>query len=89
MLRTKVEKQLLGMPCKSMQDEILKFGVKSRCPEEINQTALKHLKEIMEAPGDFVKVTNERGIQFLEKKLSVGRGVRLNLDGTFKGFPDQ
>ena len=58
-------------------------------PEEINQIALKHLNEIMEAPGDFVKVTNERGIQFLEKKLPDGRGVRLNLDGTFKGFLDQ
>ncbi len=57
--------------------------------DEINQTALKHLREIIDAPGDFVKVTNERGIQFLEKKLPDGRGARLNLDGTFKGFIDQ
>jgi RHS repeat-associated protein len=58
-------------------------------PDQINQTALKHLEEILDAPGDFIKVTNDRGITFLEKKLPDGRGVRLNLDGTFKGFIDQ
>lgn len=58
-------------------------------PDQINKTAQKHLEEIIDAPGDFVKVTNNRGITFLEKKLPDGRGVRLNLDGTFKGFIDQ
>lgn len=57
--------------------------------EEINQTALKHLTEILHAPGQFERVTNPRGTTFLEKKLPDGRGVRLNLDGTFKGFIDQ
>lgn len=57
--------------------------------DQINQTAKKHLEEIINAPGDFVKVTNDRGITFLEKKLPDGRGVRLNKDGTFKGFIDQ
>ncbi len=57
--------------------------------DQINQTALKHLKEIIDSPGDFNKVTNGKGITFLEKKLLDGRGVRLNLDGTFKGFIDQ
>ena len=54
---------------------------------QINQTALKQLKEIMNAPGGFTKVKT-KGIQFLEKRLPDGRGVRLNLDGTFKGFID-
>ncbi|WP_218648752.1 hypothetical protein [Paenibacillus kribbensis] len=58
-------------------------------PDQINQTAQRHLEEIIDAPGDFVKVTNDRGITFLEKKLPDGRGVRLNQDGTFKGFIDQ
>ncbi|BBW96535.1 hypothetical protein ACPVTF_07635 [Geobacillus icigianus] len=58
-------------------------------PDQINQMALKHLQEILDAPGEFHRVKNPRGIEFLEKKLSDGRGVRLNLDGTFKGFIDQ
>lgn len=57
--------------------------------DQINQTAQKHLEDIIDAPGDFVTVTNDRGITFLEKKLPDGRGVRLNQDGTFKGFIDQ
>jgi len=58
-------------------------------PDQINQTALKHLKEIMDGPGGFIKIKSPKGIEFLEKKLPDGRGVRLNLDGTFKGFIDQ
>ncbi|HDR8283289.1 TPA: hypothetical protein QC123_005337, partial [Bacillus cereus] len=57
-------------------------------PDQINQTALKHLKEIMDGPGGFIKIKSPKGIEFLEKKLPDGRGVRLNLDGTFKGFID-
>ncbi|TQR39824.1 hypothetical protein C7Y47_02025 [Lysinibacillus sphaericus] len=56
--------------------------------DQINQTAKKHLEEIINAPGDFIKVTNDRGITFIEKRLPDGRGVRLNQDGTFKGFID-
>ena len=29
------------------------------------------------------------GTKFLEKTLEDGRGVRLNMDGTFKGFIDK
>ena len=29
------------------------------------------------------------GISFLEKMLPDGRGIRLNMDGTIKGFIDQ
>ena len=54
----------------------------------INDMALKHLQEIIDAPGQFVKATNPVGIEFLEKRLADGRGVRLNLDKTFKGFID-
>jgi len=49
---------------------------------------LKHLEELIEGPGVFEKIENHRGIEFLEKKLPDGRGVRLNLDGSFKGFID-
>lgn len=58
-------------------------------PDQINEAALNHLNEIINAPGDFVQVTNDRGITFWEKMLPDGRGVRLNMDGTFKGFIDQ
>ncbi|PLR88017.1 hypothetical protein CVD25_23055, partial [Bacillus canaveralius] len=58
-------------------------------PDEINQKGLKHLQEILDAPGEFTKIKNPKGIEFLEKKLPDGRGVRLNRDGTFKGFIDQ
>lgn len=58
-------------------------------PDQINQMALNHLKEIINAPGGFVIVSNPNGLQFLEKTLPDGRGVRLNMDGTFKGFIDQ
>jgi len=57
--------------------------------EQINQTALNQLNDILNAPGGFTNVTNSNGVQFLEKTLQDGRGVRLNLDGTFKGFIDQ
>ena len=56
--------------------------------DSINKMALKHLKEILNSPGDFVRTKNKLGIEFLEKRLSDGRGIRLNLDKTFKGFID-
>ncbi len=42
----------------------------------------------MDGPLGFIKIKNPKGIEFLEKKLPDGRGVRLNLDGAFKGFID-
>jgi hypothetical protein len=54
----------------------------------INNMALKHLQEIIDAPGSFERVKTSMGIEFLEKRLADGRGVRLNLDKTFKGFID-
>ncbi|MED1599189.1 MULTISPECIES: hypothetical protein [Bacillus] len=50
---------------------------------------MKHLEEIMDGPGGFIKIKNPKGIEFLEKKLQDGNGVRLNLDGTFKWYIDQ
>lgn len=53
-----------------------------------NNQAMKHLREITRAPGEFKKVTTDKGLTFMEKRLPDGRGVRLNMDGTFKGFID-
>jgi RHS repeat-associated protein len=52
-----------------------------------NDQAMVHLREISRAPGEFQEVSTE-GIRFLEKRLEDGRGIRLNMDGTFKGFLD-
>lgn len=53
-----------------------------------NEQAMKHLREIARAPGEFKQVTTDKGLTFMEKWLPDGRGVRLNMDGTFKGFID-
>lgn len=57
--------------------------------ENINSQAMQHINDIVSAPGDFSIVTTDRGVTFLEKSLPDGRGIRLNMDGTFKGFIDQ
>ena len=49
---------------------------------------MKHLKDILNSNIEFKKVTNSKGATFLEKKLPDGRGVRLELNGNFKGFID-
>lgn len=53
-----------------------------------NDQAMKHVREIFRGPGEFSKVTNNKGVTFLEKRLSDGRGMRLNQDHSFKGFID-
>jgi filamentous hemagglutinin len=58
-------------------------------PSSWHNQALKHFDEIMIAPGGFTKTQNEHGIYFMEKRLPDGRGMRLNMDGTFKGFIDR
>ena len=50
---------------------------------------MNHLDDILSGSGDFKIVTTDTGVKFLEKSLPDGRGVRLNMDGTFKGFIDQ
>ena len=57
--------------------------------DEINETALKHLNKILDAEGEFTVNQAPNGAYFLEKTLPDGRGVRINMDGTFKGFIDQ
>jgi RHS repeat-associated protein len=57
-------------------------------PSTWHNQALKHFDDIMRSPGDFIKTTTQQGINFLEKRLPDGRGIRLNMDGTFKGFID-
>jgi filamentous hemagglutinin len=57
-------------------------------PSTWHNQALKHFDDIMNASGDFIKTTTQQGINFLEKRLPDGRGIRLNMDGTFKGFID-
>ncbi|MBI2271341.1 MAG: hypothetical protein HYU69_13440 [Bacteroidetes bacterium] len=57
-------------------------------PSTWHNQALKHFNDIMNASGKFVEKINPQGIKFLEKMLPDGRGMRLNLDGTFKGFID-
>lgn len=54
-----------------------------------NDQAMEHIREIIRGPGEFKSVTNDRGVTFLEKSLSDGRGIRLNRDYTFKGFIDR
>lgn len=53
-----------------------------------NSQAMSHLREIVRAPGEFKAVTTNNGLVFMEKRLLDGRGIRLNMDGTFKGFVD-
>ena len=57
-------------------------------PSTWHDQALKHFDDIMDAPGSFTTVKNKHGIDFLEKRLPDGRGMRLNMDQTFKGFID-
>lgn len=49
---------------------------------------MKHFNDVLEGPGEFKSITTSEGKTFLEKRLPDGRGVRLNQDGTFKGFLD-
>lgn len=51
-------------------------------------SGMKHYREILRGPGAFKKTVNDRGIPFLDKRLPDHRGVRLQMDHTFKGFID-
>jgi hypothetical protein len=52
-----------------------------------NEQGMTHLRDIFNGPENFQHVASN-GITFLEKRLADGRGARLNLDYTFKGFID-
>ncbi|WDZ95955.1 hemagglutinin repeat-containing protein [Herbaspirillum sp. WKF16] len=53
-----------------------------------NEQGMQQLREIIRGPGEFLKKESGNGISFMEKRLPDGRGVRLNMDRTFKGFLD-
>lgn len=55
-------------------------------PSTWNKQAMKHVRQVFRAPGNFKKVKTDTGLTFLEKRLKDGRGIRLNLDHSFKGF---
>jgi filamentous hemagglutinin len=57
-------------------------------PTKWHAQGMKHFREIMRAPGKFRTVSYKGGIKFQEKRLPDGRGLRLNMDNTFKGFID-
>jgi murein DD-endopeptidase MepM/ murein hydrolase activator NlpD len=63
------------------------WGTTSGSMDNWNDQAMIHFDEIMDGPGQFNQVT-DNGVTFLEKRLSDGRGIRLNMDFTFKGFID-
>lgn len=52
-----------------------------------NEQGMKHLREVLRAPGEFKQVQVEN-LFFLEKRLPDKRGVRLQMDTTFKGVID-
>lgn len=56
-------------------------------PQDINDLAAQHLEDILNGPGVFKVV--EGSHKFIEKMLPDIRGIRLNMDGSFKGFIDE
>ena len=53
-----------------------------------NADGLKHIEEILKAPGKFKLIEQNGAPAFIEKRLSDGRGVRLQRNFEFKGFLD-
>ncbi len=52
-----------------------------------NGQGIIHLREILQSTEKF-KVVQIGNIRFLEKRLPDGRGIRIELNGKFKGFVD-
>jgi RHS repeat-associated protein len=63
------------------------WGKLSGVAADWHNQGMKHIDDIINGPGTFNKVASN-GINFMEKRLADGRGLRLNMDGTFKGFID-
>ena len=56
-------------------------------PKTWHAQAHEHLQSIINGPGHFQKIKDPKtGISWIEKRLPDGRGLRLNIDNTFKGF---
>lgn len=49
---------------------------------------MDHINDIINGSGQF-KIVQLNGLSFIEKMLPDGRGLRLNMDGSFKGFIGQ
>jgi RHS repeat-associated protein len=64
------------------------WGQMTGSPKTWNEQGMTHLRDVFRGPGHFAVASNDKGIFFLEKRLSDGRGVRLNMDSSFKGFID-
>jgi RHS repeat-associated protein len=66
------------------------WGVSSGNSTQKNSSGLLHVHSIYSAPGKFTLKVSDSDVTkvFLEKVLPDGRGLRLNRDGTFKGFID-
>ena len=52
-----------------------------------NAQGVQHFMAVVDGPGKFTTISKNE-LSFLEKRLNDGRGVRLNLNGTFKVFLD-
>lgn len=63
------------------------WGKTSGAMTKWHSQALIHYDDIMNGPGGFSVVT-EDGLSFFEKKLPDGRGIRIQMNGEFKGFID-
>jgi len=57
-------------------------------PKQWSKDGMNHLRDIIRGPGKFKRVKNDDNRFFYHKTLEDGRGVRLNLDYTFKEFID-
>jgi RHS repeat-associated protein len=64
-----------------------RWGTLSGPPSTWHEKAMKHFDDIMNADGPFIETLHD-GRYFLEKRLPDGRGIRLNMDKTFKTFID-
>ena len=65
------------------------WGKTTGASETWHNQAMKHVREIVRGTGQFQSVTDSNtSISWIEKRLPDGRGIRLNLNHTFKGFVD-
>lgn len=51
--------------------------------------AMQHIEDILNGPREFHAVASKSQTFIFEKMLPDGRGIQLNMNGTFKGFIDQ
>ncbi len=65
------------------------WGKVSGSPAKKHEAAMKHFEDIYKGPGNFNIVKDTKtGVEWIEKRLPDGRGIRLQKDFEFKGFVD-